>query len=229
MMNKEKSERVEQLFDEYADELYAQDMAENPHIYDHMIENFMHRVEEKDIKPQKHWSFVKRFGVCAASIVLILAIAVVVVDIPAVRAFKSGVEESVASIFGVRDKEGQYESLEQLNEKRGINLPLLHYVPDGYAQVGEVTYSEFSGFLAINVAYESDDGYISVLIEGLPDAAASDFVKLDDYEYIEDENKIIALSQKPPYNAEVYMGMYKYSIDGSLSKEELLKVIENIY
>lgn len=148
--------------------------------------------------------------------------AILLADIPAVRAIRSGFEKARESLSVKSDIE-IYESLEELSNVKELTLPRLMYLPEGFTLSEGVRYQEYDGAPVITLSYVKDDNYLTIGIEEVLDDMPA--IDRNSYTLLKETQDIISvISQNAPYAADVYIGGYVYSLVGSLSKEEMEKV-----
>ncbi|BDF59148.1 hypothetical protein CE91St36_19650 [Christensenellaceae bacterium] len=216
---------TKKMLEDSFEEMYQEDVEAHKDEFEQIKQNFLKESGPK--KKKKRNGILSKIGFVAALVCVIFVVSFIMSDIPEIKAFRYDISEKVNSFFTPKDNY-EFLELDQLAEKEGIVFPAFSYLPVGF-EMGDVSYKDFGDTYVVNYTLTKEDEYISVMIETYNgDEARSEQFSFNDFERIDKEDKIIALSQSPPYTAVVFMKMYEIRLSTNISREEILKIVDGI-
>ena len=225
MEPEEERRTIKKILDGSFEDMYREDVEDRADEFEKIKRNFLK--ENTPVKKRKKSGILSKIGFVAALVCVIFVVSLVMADIPEIKAFRYDAEENFNALFSSGEKQ-TYTELDQLSEREGITLPSFTYMPEGF-EMGEIGYNDIGDTYVVNYTLTKGDEYVSIVIDFYNEQEArSENFSFHEFERIEEDNKLIALSENPPYTAVVFIKMYEIRLSANISREELLKIIDGI-
>lgn len=225
MEPEEERRTIKKILDGSFEDMYREDVEDRADEFEKIKRNFLK--ENTPVKKRKRGGILSKIGFVAALVCVIFVVSLVMADIPEIKAFRYDAEENFNALFSPGEKQ-TYTELDQLSEREGIMLPSFTYMPEGF-EMGEIGYDKIGGHYNLNFNLSKDSEYISVVIEKYnEDEARSEQIPFHDFERIDMEDKIIALSKSQPYSVVILYQLYDIRLATNVGREEVLKIVEGI-
>lgn len=225
MEPEEERRTIKKILDGSLEDMYREDVEDRADEFENIKRNFLK--ENTPVKKRKKSGILSKIGFVAALVCVIFVVSLILADIPEIKAFRYDAEENFNALFSPGEKQ-TYTELDQLSEREGITLPSFTYMPEGF-EMGEIGYDKIGDHYNLNFNLSKDGEYISVMIEEYnEDEVRSDQFAFHDFERIDMEDKVIALSESQPYSVVVFYQLYDIRLATNIGREEVLKIVEGI-
>lgn len=225
MEPEEERRTIKKILDGSFEDMYREDVENRADEFEKIKRDFLK--ENTPVKKRKRGGILSKIGFVAALVCIIFVVSLIMADIPEIKAFRYDVEENFNALFSPGGRQ-TYAELDHLSEQEGITIPSFTYMPEGF-EMGEIGYNKIGGHYNLNFNLSKDGEYISVVIEEYnEDEARSDKFSFHDFERIDMEDKVIALSKSQPYSVAVFYQLYDIRLATNIGREEALKIVEGI-
>ncbi len=236
-MNKEFKKEIKKIIEENYSDVIDDGKDDKEHVeklYDQTLASIPSSVKKAN---KKHRRIIKRIAIIAACVVVLFVSSVYLSNIPQAQAFRFNLESAFQKIFNngqdIADDETltkYYSSFSELDSELANQLPQFNWLPAGFElQNIQITYLQ-KDFLMSSYEYSDETGgYIGISIEPFLEDAGAGYLDNSKFQIVEINGIKVGVSLDQPYVAEFfYQGSYLVSINTSVDRDSLIKIIQNI-
>ncbi len=215
--------RLKQGIDDAFEAMYQEEVEARQDEYDAIKRKFL-----AEQAPKKKYTVLPKIGMVAGFCAAVLILSLVFSDLTRMQALQADGQQQADQFFDGQEEKKAYASIDEVVEQEHVLLPQLHYIPDGF-EVSEITFRNMEMLYLADFTMYKGEQYINLTIQNIPqESASSEIFSFHDFERIDKDGKVIAISELPPYNAVVFYGMFEIYLTGNVAREELLKIIDGI-
>jgi hypothetical protein len=236
-MNKEFKKEIKKVIEENYSDVIDDGKNDKEHVeklYDQTLASIPSSAKKAN---KKHKNIIKRVAIITACVIVLFVSSVYLSNIPQAQAFRFNLESAFQKIFnngqdiaddGTLTK--YYSNFDELDSEVAGQLPQFNWLPAGFElQKIQITDIDQNTFVATLDYSDQSDGYIGVSIAPFSEDAGAGYLNDSKFQIVEINGMKVGISIDQPYVAEFFsQGSYLVSINTSVDKDSLIKIIQNI-
>lgn len=236
-MNKEFKKEIKKVIEENYSDVIDNGKDDKEHVeklYNQVLSSIPSSTKKAN---QKHKNIIKRIAIITACVVVLFFSSIYLSNIPQAQAFRFNLESAFQKIFNngqdIAEDEiptKYYSSFAELDSKIANQLPRFNWIPNGFElQNIQMAYIQENVWIATFNYTNESDGYIGISIDPFSNKNGSGYLNNSKFQVVEINNIKVGISIDEPYNAVFfYQGSYLVSINTSVDKDSLIKIIQNM-